>query len=137
MPRRISRTEINFLLDSILLLLFVAVCTCAVILQFVFPAEKQEGWLLWSRSFSDWSRYQFTLLAAMALAVLLHVMLHWSWICGVLSSRFGDKTTRKAAANDDPNRTLWGVGLLIVIVNLMGAIIAAAVLTIEAPTAIP
>lgn len=137
MPRKIPRTEINFLLDSILLLLFVAVCTCAVILQFVFPAEKQDGWVLWSRSFSDWSRYQFTLLAAMALAVLLHVMLHWSWICGVLSSRFGDKTTRNIATNDDPNRTLWGVGLLIVIVNLMGAVIAAAVLTIQPSTGIP
>ncbi len=137
MPRKISRTEINFLLDSILLLLFVAVCTCAVILQFVFPAEKQEGWRLWSRSFSDWSRYQFTLLAAMALAVLLHVMLHWSWICGVLSSRFDNKTTRRTAANDDPNRTLWGVGLLIVIVNLVGAVIAAAALTIRSPIDIP
>lgn len=132
-----SRTEINFLLDSILLLLFVAVCTCAVILEFVFPADKPEGWLLWSRSFRDWSRYQFTLLAAMALAVLVHVMLHWSWVCGVLSSRFGDKTARKAGANDDPNRTLWGVGLLIVVVNLVGAIIAAAALTIRAPAELP
>jgi hypothetical protein len=136
MPRRVSRTEINFLLDSILLLLFVAVCTCAVILQFVFPTEKQEGWLLWSRSFSDWSRYQFTLIAAMALAVLLHVMLHWSWICGVVTSRFGDKAARKNAANDDPNRTLWGVGLLIVIVNVAGAIVAAAALTIQSPPGI-
>lgn len=136
MPRKVSRTEINLLLDLVLLLLFVAVCTCAVILQFVFPTEKHEGWLLWSRSFSDWSRYQFTLLAGMALAVLLHIMLHWSWICGVVSSRCGDKTTRKTAANDDPNRTLWGVGLLIVIVNILGAIIAAAALSIQSPAGI-
>jgi hypothetical protein len=136
MSRKVSRTEINFLLDLILLLLFVAVCTCAVILQFVFPTEKQEGWLLWSRSFSDWSRYQFTLIAAMALAILLHVMLHWSWICGVVTSRFGHKTARKNATNDDPNRTLWGVGLLIVIVNVAGAIVAAAALTIQSPSGI-
>jgi len=36
--------------------------------------------------------------------------------------------------NCDPSRTLWGVGLLIVIVNLIGAIVAAAALTIQSPT---
>jgi hypothetical protein len=135
MARKISRSDINFLLDALLMLLFVAVCTCSVILEFVFPAGTQaDGWLLWNSSFNEWSRFRFYILASMAAAVVLHVMLHWSWICGIIASRLRSELTEKPVARDDPSRTLWGVGLLIIIVNLMGAIIAAAALTIHAAT---
>lgn len=134
MPRKLTRTDINFLLDAILLLLFVALCICSVILEYVFPAGTQaEGWLLWKRSFNQWSHFRFRLLSAMALAVLIHVMLHWSWVYGVASSRMRNKSNRGPVAHDDPSRTLWGVALLIVIINLAGAIIAVAALTIHGP----
>jgi hypothetical protein len=134
MARKITRTDINFLLDALLLLLFVALCSFSVVLEFVFPAGTQaDGWLLWNSSYNEWSRFRFYILACMAAAVVLHVMRHWSWICGVLSSRLRTKSKQASPAHDDPSRTLWGVGLLILIVNLMGALIAAAALTIHAP----
>jgi hypothetical protein len=42
-----------------------------------------------------------------------------------------------AVAHDDPSRTLWGVGMLIVVFNLVGLIVAVAALTIEAPVVTP
>lgn len=138
MARKLTRTDVNFLLDALLLLLFVALCICSVILEFVFPAGTQaDGGLLWDSSFNEWSRFRFYILASMAVAVVLHVMLHWSWVCGVLSSWLRSKLNQKSSTHDDPSRTLWGVGLLIVIVNLMGAIIAAAALSIQASTSGP
>ena len=135
MARKISRTDVNFVLDAILLLLFIAVSTLSVILEFVFPAGTQaEGWLLWNSSFNEWSRLRFYVLALMAAAIVLHVMLHWTWVCGVVASRLRSKSQPKSSQPDDPSRTLWGVGLLILIVNLVGAIIAAAALMIQAPT---
>jgi hypothetical protein len=135
MARKLTRTDVNFVLDTLLLLLFVALCICSVILEFVFPAGTQaDGWLLWNSSFNEWSRFRFFILASMAAAVVLHVMLHWSWVCGVLSSRLRSKLNQKSSAHDEPSRTLWGVGLLIVIVNLIGAIIAAATVSIQAPS---
>lgn len=134
MARKLSRTDFNFCLDAVLLTLFVALCACSTIREFVFPpGPEARGWTLWGRSYSDWSRYQFAILATMAAAVLLHVMLHWSWVCGVVRNRLGSKRTGSVGA-DDPNRTLWGVGLLIVIVNLIGAIVAVAELTIKSPS---
>jgi hypothetical protein len=135
--RTFTRTDVNFCLDAILLLLFVALCTSSVILEFVFPPGPQaEGWLLWNKSYSEWSRIRFAILTVMAAAVLLHLMLHWSWICGVVASRLGRKKDA-ASVRDDPSRTLWGVGLLIVILNLAGAIVAAASLTIHSPLTRP
>ena len=136
-PRRISRTDVNFCLDFALLLLFLTVCTLSVILEFIFPGGPQaDGWLLWGRDYAEWSRIRFVLLATMAAAIVLHVMLHWSWVCGVVASRLGAKKSG-AAPHDDPSRTLWGVGLLIVLVNLVGLIVAVAALTIEAPVVTP
>ena len=137
MTRQISRTDVNLLLDTVLLLLFVALTICSVILEFVFPAGTEaKGWLLWQLSFNEWSRLRFALLAMLALCILIHIMLHWSWICGVVASRLLTVQPRKAA-HDDPSRTLWGVGLLILIINLGGVIIAAATLSIQAPPPTP
>lgn len=135
-PRKLSRTDVNFWLDGLLLLLFSAVCTLAVIREFVFPAGPQsEGWLLWGRGYAEWSRAEFVLLATFAAAIVLHVMLHWNWVCGVITSRLSKK--KAAAANDDPSRTLWGVGLLIVMLNIVGGVVAAAALSIHGPLAGP
>jgi uncharacterized protein DUF4405 len=136
-PRKLTRTDFNFLLDCLLLTLFVALSTCSVIVEFVFPpGVRAEGWLLWGHSYGEWSRFRFGILAVMAGAVVLHVMLHWSWVCGVLASRLGSKKPGAAAtAKDDPSRTLWGVGLLILVVNIVGAIVAAAALSIHSPLA--
>jgi hypothetical protein len=136
MPRRLTRTDVNFCLDVALLALFLTLSTCSVIVEFVFPSGSQtEGWLLWGQSYNAWCRFRFSILAVMAGAIVLHVMLHWSWVCGVAASRLGNKKAGSATAKDDPSRTLWGVGLLILIVNVIGVIVAAAALTIHAPPA--
>jgi hypothetical protein len=131
-----SRTAVNFVLDAVLLMLFVALCILSVILEFVFPVGTQaDGWVLWTHDYGAWSRFRFGVLATFAAAIVLHVMLHWSWVCGVVASRMGKK--KPGAAHDDPSRTLWGVGLLIVVVNLIGVMVAAASLTIQAPVSAP
>jgi len=58
------------------------------------------------------------------------VMFHWSWVCTMLASRLsGDRKARV----DDGVQTIWGVGLLILLLVAVGAPVAAAVLTIRPP----
>jgi hypothetical protein len=84
--RRFTRTDVNFCLDATLLLLFVALCTFSVIVEFLFPGGPQaKRWLLWGKSYNEWSRSRFGILAVMASLVLLHLLLHWRWICGVVA----------------------------------------------------
>lgn len=128
--RGLSWSEINLLLDAVLMLLFVAVCAAAVILRFVFPpGPAAKGWLLWGFDYDTWGGIQFGLLAALAFGILVHVMLHWSWVCNVLSSRLGGRKTRV----DEGMQTIYGVGLLIILLNLIGVVVAAAKLTIHGP----
>ena len=107
---RISRTLVNFWLDALLATVFVKLCITAVIVQFVFPpGVAARGVSLWSMSYGQWCSIQFSLLAVLALGVLVHVMLHWTWVCGVLAKRIlGLKKTP-----DNGIRTIYGVGLFI------------------------
>ena len=64
------------------------------------------------------------------MGILIYVMLHWSWVCGVLATRL---TRDKKTKLDDGTQTLYGVGLLIVLVNVLGLAIAVAALSIHGP----
>ena len=130
-PTRSNRTLLNFWLDSALLLLFVALGTVAVIVQFVFPPGiAARGWTLWGMSYGQWCSVQFALLCVMSLAVLVHVMLHWSWVCGVISRQL----LSRRHLPDDGVRTILGVALLITLLNVVGIVIAIANFTIQAPS---
>lgn len=128
-----SRTAVNFLLDTILLVVFLALVWVSVVVRFIFPAgTSAAGWMLWGHGYDEWSAFQFALLCTFALGILLHLMLHWSWVCGVVSNRLSRWRARTLRL-DDGTQTLYGVGLLIVVLNLIGLAVAAAALTIRMP----
>jgi hypothetical protein len=129
----VTRTSINFLLDCALCVIFLSIVFCAVVLRFVFPpATSAAQWVLWGASYDDWAQIQFAILCLFTLAVLVHVMLHWTWICGVVSNRLSE-WRKKPTRIDEASRTVYGVGLLILVVNVIGVSIAVAALTIQPP----
>jgi hypothetical protein len=129
---KLSRAQVNFLLDALLLVLFCALMATAVIIRFVFPpGPDATGWLLWGHAYNEWCNFQFGLIATLALGILIHIMLHWNWVCGIAVTQFSN---HKRTTLDDGTQTIIGVGLLIVLLNVIGLIIAAAAICIHAPT---
>lgn len=129
-PGRISRTLLNFWLDTLLAVIFVILSITAVIVQFVFPpGVAARGWLLWGMSYGKWTGIQFALLAILGCGVVLHVMLHWTWVCSVLIKRVLGRSTLP----DDGIRTLVGVGLLITLLLTGAVVIGVAQMTIVRP----
>jgi len=129
--RSLSWSEINLALDLLLLVNFVALCIAAVVVRFVFPpGPGAKGWMLWGLDYDAWAGIQFGLLAALAVGILVHVMFHWSWVCNVLASRL---SRNKKARVDEGMQTIYGVGLLIVLLNVIGITVAAAWLTVQGP----
>lgn len=129
----ISRTGVNFLLDALLLVLFLLLAWMHLVLRFVFPrAADVDGWTLWGRRYEDWLATEFNLFSAFAFAVLLHVMLHWSWVCGVVGTRLS-RWRGRALRIDDASQTIYGVAFLVGLLNVLGLAIAAAALLIRAP----
>jgi hypothetical protein len=122
--------DINLVLDAALLVVFAALCFAAVVVRFVFPpGPAAAGWTLWRLDYDAWGGVQFGLLSVLAGGILVHVMFHWSWVCTMVASRLsGDRRARV----DDGLQTIYGVGLLIVLLVTVGGA-AAAVLTIRPP----
>ena len=103
----LSRTVFNFLLDSMLLVVTSVLLFTGAVLRFVFPAPTAAaGWTLWGQGYDAWANFQFMLLAVIALAILLHVMMHWSWVCGVVVT----KLLRRSARSERRRRQPHAVG---------------------------
>lgn len=129
-PRRISMTFVNFWLDAALLVAFVGLGIASVIVQFVFPPGiAARGWHLWGMTFGEWSSIQFGLLSVLAVGILVHIMFHWTWICGVIFKRL----LKRGELPDDGIRTVIGVGLLIAILLTSSAVIGVATMSIQQP----
>lgn len=130
-PPWMSKTVVNFILDTGLLVCMVLLLFTAAALRFVFPAPTQAaGWTLWGFGYDAWANFQFGLVALFGLAVLLHVMLHWSWVCCVLATKV---LRGRSARPDEGMQTIWGVGLLILVVNVIGLLLGLAYLMVQAP----
>jgi hypothetical protein len=128
-----SRTTINFLLDCILLLFFLALIWVTFVLRVAFPnATAASGYRLWGFSYDGWAGLQFSLFLVLLVAVLLHLMLHWSWVCGVIANRLSRLRGQNARV-DDGNQTIYGVAALIVVFNVLGVALAVACLSVQAP----
>lgn len=129
-----SRTVLNFWLDVTLLLAFLGGVWVTLVLRVVFPAgTTARGWRLWGRSFDQWCDIQFSMWCMFAFGVLLHVMLHWTWVCGVIASRMSRGEAGKKRTWTDGERTLFGVALLVLLFVVLGTALAAAMFTVRTP----
>lgn len=103
------------------------------IFRFAFPPPTtSHGWLLWGRTYDDWAAIQFVIFCLFSGGILLHLMLHWSWICGVVAARLS-KWREKTVRWDDGTQTLYGVIALIALLHVLGAGVFAALLAIAPP----
>ena len=123
---------INFWLDSALLVAFLALIWMSLIVYFIFPSTTTAaGWSLWGLTLDHWMGVQFALIGVLTFGILVHVMFHWSWVCGVFFSRIWKR--ERSAMPDDGTRTIYGVGLMIVILHVVGGALALAALFVESP----
>lgn len=121
---------INFWLDAFLLLLLMILGWATATLQFVFPPPTTAaGWTLWGLSYDQWRDFQFGSVCALGLGVLLHVMLHWNWVCSVVATQVLHSRQRP----DEGMQTIYGVATLIILLHVIGAGVIAALVTVQRP----
>ena len=127
----LSNNALNFLVDLILLVSFLAVLWVACIVQFIFPpGTKAAGWTLWQLDYDTWCRVYSAALAAFCVQVLVHLILHWNWVCAFITSRMSKLSGRRVVM-DESAKTLYGVGTLITILTILGALLTVAEFSIK------
>jgi hypothetical protein len=132
-----SRASVNFLVDCCLLLNFVIVLATTLMLRALFPHPTHaDEWTVWGLGYDRWANVQFWAVMSMAAVVLLHLILHWNWVCGFVAGRIARFTGRRAKTVSSLN-TLYGVTLLIVILSTIGAFLLVAQFSVVSPEAVP
>jgi len=128
--RRLSLTVVNFWLDATLLVLLSVLGWLSAILQFVFPDPTvADGWTLWGLTYDQWHDVQFGSLCLLGFGVLIHVMMHWNWVCSVVATQI----VRTRQRPNDAMQTIYGVATLIVILHVIAAGVIAAMLCVRRP----
>jgi hypothetical protein len=128
-----SRTIINLVLDVVLMLILLFLVGSACVVRFVFPpGTEAKGWQLWGLNYDAWANLEFITLCVILLAVLLHVMLHWNWVCSVIAVRVL-QLKGGGSRPDEGVQTLYGVGTLIALFGVIGILLVSATLSIRGP----
>lgn len=81
------RNRINLLLDIVSLLVFLALLETGLLIRYVLPPGSTggRGLSLWGWSRHDWGRVHWWLAVGLVALMLVHVALHWQWICTTLA----------------------------------------------------
>ncbi|MCC7291682.1 MAG: DUF4405 domain-containing protein [Phycisphaerales bacterium] len=128
-----SRSGVNFLVDVLLLASLLAFLFTGGVLLFVFPVPAESaGWFVWGLDYLTWLRLHLALTGWFVLVVLLHVILHWTWVCGFIMARLA-RRSHPAKALPDGVRTLYGVCVLIALLTLLCSMWALATFSATSP----
>jgi len=128
--RRLSLSAVNFWIDVSLLVLFSTLAWVSATLQIVFPAPTAaQGWTLWGMTYDQWRDVQFISLCLFALVLLIHVMMHWNWVCSVIATQI----LRTRQRPDEGMQTIYGVATLVVIFHVIAAGVIAALVCVHQP----
>lgn len=129
----ISRTALNFWVDFGILVLLCNTMWIAGVVFFVFPAPSESaGWNVFGYDFDQWSFALLLSFSAFCLGVLVHLILHWTWILGVITSRLSRWKGERVTLNESA-KTLYGVGSMIVVLTILAILIMAAEFSAHAP----
>lgn len=115
------KTLINFWLDCGLLMLFLVQSWLLTVATLVFTRGK-NGSTIWGADLGGWLDALLATSCLFAIGIVIHVMLHWSWVCGTIATKLMGRKARK----DDGSQTLLGVGFLILLLHIFGAAVLAA-----------
>lgn len=96
------RGKVNYIVDLLTLAVILAMTATGLILRFALPPGSR-GRVLWDWTRHDWGDLHFWLAAGLFAIIVLHIALHWAWVCGLtqrlLSSNPSSRPTSAVKRN--------------------------------------
>jgi hypothetical protein len=128
--RRVSMSVVNFWVDATILAALLMLIWESATLQFIFPAPTLAGgWTLFGLTYDQCRDIQFATLCTFAFGILIHLMLHWNWVCSVIATQI----LRNGERPDEGMQTIYGVATLIVLLHVIGVGIIVALFLVHRP----
>lgn len=122
-----KRGILNYVIDLAALLLLLLIAATGLIQRFVLPPGSGGGrgggpaQVVWGWTRHEWGDVHFWLTAALGIVLLLHVVLHWGWVCALSRRIFTRGIDVQLIASWKKN--LGGAILLTVVVGLLVGVV--------------
>jgi hypothetical protein len=121
-----KRNTFNFWIDLVSFVVFLALAVTGLLIYCVLPpcgsctgggCALENAPTLWGLGRHDFGRIHLYLALATVTLIVIHICLHWTWVCNTLCNLVGLKAT---SAN---RRDLYGILLLILLIALIIAVL--------------
>jgi hypothetical protein len=107
-----SRLRMNILVDAVAFAAMLLLVATGILMRYVLPPGSGRFLALWGMDRHGWGDIHFWIAVTLVTTVALHVVLHWSWVVGVVKGRSPERSVLRI--------TVTLVGLLL----LLGAAIS-------------
>lgn len=124
-----TRNTLNLVVDIVTFLALIAVTLTGLLMKFVLPAgSPREGLALFGWDRHVWADVHFWATVALGAVLILHLALHWRWVCAMVGRLTpGPRRTRMPAWE----RNLLGVAWLAIIVGVTAGLIGGAKVLVQ------
>ena len=93
-----TRNVLNFVIDIATTLIAAAMVATGLLIRFVLPPGSGSRRLLWGYGRHEWGDIHFWLAVAIAGIVILHVALHWQWVCTMFARIVPGRTKQSGSS---------------------------------------
>lgn len=116
MSKKPKKTTVNIIVDVAILVLMLTLACTGLVVRYTLPPGSGghgggRGLVLWGMDRHEWGGVHFWLAVALLALLVLHVALHWGWVCGVCFRWAGRAAPRRVAS---------GTAFLLVIAVVIG-----------------
>lgn len=128
-----KRNTLNFVVDALTMLALLGVVLTGLFVRYALPTGSAKlGWTLLGLGRHEWGDVHFWFTVATGSLLLLHLALHWSWVCATTSRvllRHGARSRLAPAWQ----RNLIGVATLAILISAVTILVNEARLMVRTP----
>lgn len=126
-----KRNTLNFIVDAISALVVLGMTVTGLVIRFVLPPGSGRGRVLWGWDRHGWGDLHFWLAVAAGALVVVHVALHWQWIC-VTAARFVRHGRGEHGSGGAVARNMAGGALMVGLAGLLAGFVWVARVNVKA-----
>jgi phosphotransferase system glucose/maltose/N-acetylglucosamine-specific IIC component len=122
-----KRNTLNLTVDLLSLVVLLALACTGLIMAFVLPPGSggRGGLALWGMGRHDWGEVHLVLALALIGLLLVHVPLHWSWVCCTVRRVLSGRAAQRGALSPKAMRSA-GLATVVAIALSVGGFYAIA-----------
>jgi len=125
-----KRNTVNFVVVVVTALVMFGMVATGLVVRFVLPPGSGSRRALWGLGRHDWGDLHFWLAIGIGVLVLIHIALHWQWVCATALRLFRRGATAPVLVGR-ASGNLAGLGLLVLIFAIFAGFVWLAQLDVQ------